>query len=347
VAKQTGDSLRTGAATAPFRDHLMRIRAQTPGPASWTTVEADFLAAMEAFDAAVIAGTATDGQRQNGKGDYFNDLLAVVLENAAGVELNARRGVPGLIFPNHNLDVTYPATTRGDVHTIAEVMVEAKMMGTPQHQGNETTEQPEGRRGSADLLKRCKEAGFKSIDLKAAFGMLQSQAGEEQQAGPGGDLTTWLRSVRPKSYMVLGVRVTSDSDAQAVRTMADNMTRVMDGVGLFLYRAKGYKAANLSPPRYEAVPVSPTLELVRVLQRITNDLRAAKARGTTTAPAPPSVAVETAVAQAAEDETADMERAEVKAQVDELMRRYADGEIDGEAYKRRMIKLTTSARSDD
>lgn len=41
------------------------------------------------------------------------------------------------------------------------------------------------------------------------------------------------------------------------------------------------------------------------LQRITNDLRAAKARGTTTAPAPPSVAVEAAVEQAADDEAAD------------------------------------------
>ena len=42
-----------------------------------------------------------------------------------------------------------------------------------------------------------------------------------------------------------------------------------------------------------------------------------------------------------------MERAELQAQVDELMRQYADGEIDGETYKRRMMELTTSARDDD
>jgi hypothetical protein len=304
VAKPVGEALSSGGATAPFLDHLARVRAQQPGPASWTLVQDDFLAAMETFDDHVTVGSATDGQRQNGKGDYFNDLLAVVLENAAGVQLNARRGVPGLIFPNHNLDVTYPSTTRGDVQTIAEVMVEAKMMGTPMHPGNAGTERPEGRRGSADMLKRCKEAGFKSIDLKAAYGMLQSAAGQVQQEGIGGDLTSWLRTARPKSYMVLAVRVTSEADAQAVRTMADNMTRVMDGVGLFLYRAKGYDPANLYPARYEPVQVSPTLELVRVLQRITVDLRAAKTRGATTAPPPPSVAVERAAEEAAEDEAA-------------------------------------------
>lgn len=41
-----------------------------------------------------------------------------------------------------------------------------------------------------------------------------------------------------------------------------------------------------------------------------------------------------------------MERAEVKAQVDELMRQYADGEIDGDSYQRKMMELTTSARDD-
>lgn len=300
MAKRPGDALRQGSATTPFREHLARVRTEQPGPASWTTVEAEFLTAMERFDDRVIAGEATEGERQNGKGDYFNDLLAVVLENAAGVSLNARRGVPGLIFPNHNLDITYPATTKGDVYTIAEVMVEAKMMGTPLHPGNRDTEEPEGRRGSADMLKRCKEAGFKTIDLKAAYGMLQSQAGERQQEGIGGDLTSWLRTARPKSYMALAVRVTSDADAQAVRTMADNMTRVMDGVGLFLYRARGYEALNLYPARYEPVPVSPTLELVRVLQRISVDLRGAKTRSAIRAPAPPSVAVEEAVEEAAE-----------------------------------------------
>ena len=39
-----------------------------------------------------------------------------------------------------------------------------------------------------------------------------------------------------------------------------------------------------------------------------------------------------------------MDRAELKAEIDELMRQYDEGEIDGETYSRRMMELTTSAQ---
>ncbi|MFB9314273.1 hypothetical protein [Nocardioides plantarum] len=39
-----------------------------------------------------------------------------------------------------------------------------------------------------------------------------------------------------------------------------------------------------------------------------------------------------------------MEREELQAQIDELMRQYGAGEIDGETYQRRMMELTSSAR---
>lgn len=41
---------------------------------------------------------------------------------------------------------------------------------------------------------------------------------------------------------------------------------------------------------------------------------------------------------------ATMDRAELQSQIDELMRQYQDGEIDGETYSRRMMELTTSAQ---
>lgn len=37
-----------------------------------------------------------------------------------------------------------------------------------------------------------------------------------------------------------------------------------------------------------------------------------------------------------------MDRAELKAQIDELMRQYQDGEIDGESYSQAMMELTGS-----
>ena len=42
-----------------------------------------------------------------------------------------------------------------------------------------------------------------------------------------------------------------------------------------------------------------------------------------------------------------MTRDELKAQIDELMRQYADEEIDRETYFQRMMDLTTSAKAEN
>ena len=42
-----------------------------------------------------------------------------------------------------------------------------------------------------------------------------------------------------------------------------------------------------------------------------------------------------------------MTRDELKEQIDELMREYADEEIDGATYAQKMMELTTSAEKDN
>jgi hypothetical protein len=42
-----------------------------------------------------------------------------------------------------------------------------------------------------------------------------------------------------------------------------------------------------------------------------------------------------------------MTRDELKAQIDELMRQYADEEIDGETYFRKMMELTATAKNEN
>lgn len=42
-----------------------------------------------------------------------------------------------------------------------------------------------------------------------------------------------------------------------------------------------------------------------------------------------------------------MNREELKEQIDELMRQYADEEIDGDTYVQKMMALTTSAQSEN
>src|SRR4051812_16226946 len=150
-------------------------------PRTWQEIEEPFLRAMEAFDANVATGVADMGDLQNGKGDFFNDLLALVLENCAQVQLYSRGGVPGLIIPKHHLDVTYPSS--GTI----EFILEAKAVGTPRHPGS-PKQSPRGRPGSADLDKRIKEVAFKTIDLKAEYARIMAGQGTSPSA-MSGDLT--------------------------------------------------------------------------------------------------------------------------------------------------------------
>lgn len=145
--------------------HSMYTGLSNLGATSWNQIEDEFLSAMSAFDSGlptVFDGTDDDKKRQskelsaaiqNGKGDWFNNVIAYLLEKCSGVEtLYVRRRVPGLIIPEHNLDGVYP----GDETREIEFLLEAKMMGTPKH-ANSPGEKTAGRAGSADTNKRVKE----------------------------------------------------------------------------------------------------------------------------------------------------------------------------------------------
>lgn len=89
--RTTSDVVARSPACRPLRD-LYRW-AVDAGVTSWNQVEARFLEAMGEFDT-TLAATATApnpdaldnlvGDLQNGKGDFFNDLLALLLEDAPG-----------------------------------------------------------------------------------------------------------------------------------------------------------------------------------------------------------------------------------------------------------------------
>jgi len=230
-------------------------------PKSWHQVEELFLRGMEGFDANVASGLADTGDLQNGKGDFFNDLLALLLENCAGVELWSRGGVPGLIIPRHNLDVTYPNT--GPI----EFVLEAKAVGTPKHSLSPKAKAL-GRDGAADLDKRVKEIAFKTIDLKAEFARRATERGESTEP-MSGDLTTWLRSVKPRSYVFFSARVISDSDLARVIQFANLASQVSDACGVFCFRP----VSDDKPTTYKSAPVPSQVELSRVLFRACQDLQ--------------------------------------------------------------------------
>jgi hypothetical protein len=232
------------------------------GARAWDGVEEIFLRALEGFDSNVVDGLANQGDIQNGKGDFLNDLLALLLENCAGVELASRGGVPGLIFPTHNLDITYPA------EGLAQFLLEAKAVGIPKYGRNPKQKNPLGRPGSADLDKRVKEASFKTIDLKAEYGRIRVAAGDAGGPGPGGNLTTWLRENKPSSYLFVAARVVDPRDREALFRRARYAAQVMDGVGVYAFRPIDLD----HPTTYRPVEVPRDIELSAVLFRACQDI---------------------------------------------------------------------------
>lgn len=225
-------------------------------PSRWTLAEERFLAAMWEFDQAFAAGLANQGDNQNGKGDFFTDLVALILENCSGKELHGRGAVPGLIFPNHALDTSYPK--EGTV----EVLIETKVAGAPKSIRNPLQKNPQGRPGSSDLDKRVKEAGLKTIDLKAEWARNAGKGG-----GPTSDLLTWLRRSKPLSFLFLAIRVVDRRDFERTLFFANAAKQMMDDVGLVVYEPKA------SVQRYQALEVPTHLELDRVLSRVCDALR--------------------------------------------------------------------------
>jgi hypothetical protein len=143
-----------------FRALLARVDAECID--TFAAIEQDFLGAMSAFDHRVAAGDFTSGENQN-KGLFFNELIARLVERCAGFGVAQRGKRPGILLPQVDVDLCYPADRKARPALIAEV----KMAGTPKHPGSPTAP-AWGRRGSADVDKRIREIALNVIDLKLA-----------------------------------------------------------------------------------------------------------------------------------------------------------------------------------
>lgn len=225
-------------------------------PSRWSQVEEPFLRAMWGFDQNFALGVADQGDNQNCKGDFLTDLIALLLENCSGKELHGRGAVPGLIFPTHALDASYPE------EGVVEILIETKAAGAPKSLRNPLQRNPKGRPGSADLDKRIKEAGLKTIDLKAEWARHAGQGG-----GPTSDLLTWLRQSKPLSFLFLAIRVVDQKDLERTLAFANAANRMMDDVGLVAYEP------NAANDGYLARKAPTHLELDRVLSRVCTALR--------------------------------------------------------------------------
>lgn len=264
--------VRESEACEPLRTAYQQ--AEKLKPKSWKTVEELFLGALAGFDTKVAAGETTQGERQNGKGDFFNDLLALVLENCAGVQLYSRGRVPGFIFPQHNLDVTYPNSG------VVKFTLEAKATGSPKGPHNPAQKNPLGRDGANDLEKRVKEGSFKVIDLKAEYGRIMAAAGKSP-AQMSANLTNYLRKQEPTAYLFIASRCTSEADRDRVESFGRKAAQVFDGVGVYCFTPTSTDAPTA---KYKRLEVSSDLELERRLHDACSELTRLKAEGPTPYP---------------------------------------------------------------
>lgn len=277
AARSLGNVLQTNPYCAPLQ--AMYSQLVSAAPTSWNQAEVGFLDAMSRFDGglpAVLEGSHEERRQQsqllsaalqNGKGDWFNNVIALLLEGCSGVEtLYVRRRVPGLIIPEHNLDGVYP----GDETREIGFLLEAKMMGTPKH-ANSPAQAPGGRNGSADTNKRVKELAFKAIDLKGEAARRRAMVGIPPVAGGagGGDLSTWLHGSRPSIYFFMAVRVLRETDFRAVVRWAETAAQVVDAVGLYCYEPVPGSFTTYRPRSGVPTPY----ELERVLFRACNELQ--------------------------------------------------------------------------
>jgi hypothetical protein len=211
---------------------------------------------MRAFDELFASGVATQGDNQNGKGDFFNDLLAVLLENCSGKLLHSRPDVPGYSFTTHKLDLAYPAAGK------VLLTIETKATGAPKNPRNPKQKHLGGRAGSADLDKRIKEASFKNVDMKAAAAQEEGLGG-----GPTSDLRAFLRHGRPHSYLFLSVRVRDEADLKKSIQFARIAAMWFEECGLYCY---GWNPEHSS---YEPKLVPREIRMDVVLSGICTTLR--------------------------------------------------------------------------
>jgi hypothetical protein len=228
---------------------------------SWPSVEPLFLETMARFDSLVVTDKTTDGDRRNGKGDFFNNVLAILLTRSSGKTLSLRGRLPGLMFAEHSLDIAYPAT--GTVL----VTVETKAIGLPKHPRNEK-QHDSGRAGSADLDKRIKEAAFKDIDIKAYAARQSEDAGPALQENS--DLLPWLRATPPHNWLLLTARVRNQNDLKRVCDLAEAASGWFENCGVFAYGCRDWDRRQPYEPK--AVPKGSRMSTV--LPEISRRLRA-------------------------------------------------------------------------
>jgi hypothetical protein len=242
----------------------LKERVQSEALQQFADVQDDWLDLMWTLDAYRIAGVppramgsaaAMSAARRldaiyRGKGNWFAELLALLLHNRTSMRISPRQRVQGF-SQLHQIDLAWPAR-REDVRICAET----KVTGAPAFGSTPA------RASMSDFSNRRKELKFAATDLKLY---------RRQQQTKIEHWGVWRESAPPKTYFLWAARFDPARDrfdriVSEARALVDTY---LDGAGLFVWRENEGGNSYEPMPLPQAAHVS---NLDDVLHRIASEI---------------------------------------------------------------------------
>ena len=243
--------------------NALKDRIQADAIEQFVDVRGDWLDLMWTLDTYRREGVPPDGMgRQEtppgtrlnaiyrGKGNWFSDIITLLLGNQTAQLLGPRSKVLGF-SQVHQVDIAWPVS-----ETVPLICVETKVTGAPAYGSH-------GPRGARqDWSNRRRELKFSATDLKL------HRRGKETQIEHWDE---WRNSQPPNVYFLWASRLgPSDSIEMLIDEVGRLVNSYLDGAGVIAWREKADGAS------YEEADVPPTArvhDLDDVLYRIASEIR--------------------------------------------------------------------------
>lgn len=253
----------------------LAVRVQTNVIRQFADVQSDWLDVMWTLDAYRTAqvlptGFENAGAINRGKGNWFAELVSLLLHNRTRHRIGARQNIRGF-SQRHQIDIAWPA--RGEDPLIC---CETKVTGAP------AFGKTPARGALSDFSNRRKELKFAATDLKLY---------RRQQDTKIEHWDVWRQREPPKAYFLWAARLEPGRDRieTLVREVRGLIDTYLDGAGLFAWQpsdAGGYEPVDI-PERARVTTLDD------VLYRIASEINSlVDARGE---PPPPIRPTHTAV----------------------------------------------------
>lgn len=195
------------------------------------------------------APTARLAAVYRGKGNWFSNVLGLLLQNQTSQNVASRGQVQGFSQP-FQIDLAWPARKHDPI-----VCGESKVSGAPAY-GSTPERSP-----MADFVNRRKELKFLATDLK----LYRRQHKTKIQ-----HWDVWRQKADPKVYTLWGARMTPKDSVGKLISEAQALTNTyLDGVGLFAW------VEASTGDRYDPVALPPAARVATlddVLSRIANEI---------------------------------------------------------------------------